>query len=95
MAPSTGLLVGLFLQAHAKPPEGIVLDLDATDDPLHVNQEGRFFHGPFGDYFCLPLCIFSGEFLVGTRLRPSNIDASAGAKEALERIVRRIHASSK
>jgi len=86
------LLVDLFLQAHAKPPEPIVLDLDATDDPLHGNQEGRFFHGYFGNYCYLPLYLFAGEFLLCARLRPSNIDASAGAKEELDRIVGRIRA---
>ena len=86
------LLVDLFLQAHAQPPERIVLDLDATDDPVHGNQEGRFFHGYFGNYCYLPLYIFAGEFLLCARLRPSNIDASAGAREELERIVTRIRA---
>jgi Transposase DDE domain group 1 len=37
-------LVALFLQAHSRPPESIVLDLDATDDPTHGRQLGRFFH---------------------------------------------------
>ena len=88
------LLVDLFLQAHRnKPPEPIVLDLDATDDPVHGNQEGRFFHGYFGNYCYLPLYLFSGEFLLCARLRPSNIDASSGAKEELERIVGRIRAT--
>jgi hypothetical protein len=86
------LLVDLFLQAHAKPPKRIVLDLDATDDPVHGNQEGRFFHGYFGNYCYLPLYIFCGEFLLCARLRPSNIDASAGAREEVERIVARIRA---
>jgi hypothetical protein len=87
------LLVDLFLQAHRKPPEPIVLDLDATDDLVHGNQEGRFFHGYFGNYCYLPLYIFAGEFLLCARLRPSNIDASLGAKEELERIVGRIRAT--
>jgi len=86
------LLVDLFLQAHPRPPELIVLDLDATDDPVHGEQEGRFFHGFFGGYCYLPLYIFAGEFLLCARLRPSNIDASAGAKEEVERIVGRIRA---
>src|SRR3972149_3008168 len=64
-----------------------------THDPVHGNQEGRFFHGYFGNYCYLPLYIFSGEFLLCARLRPSNIDASYGAKEELERIVRRIRAT--
>ncbi len=84
------LLVDVFLQAHREPPQEIVLDLDATDDPVHGNQEGRFFHGYYGHYCYLPLYIFCGDFLLGARLRPSNIDASAGSREELERIVTQI-----
>ena len=64
-----------------------ILDVDATDDPLHGNQEGRFFHGYYKNYCYLPLYIFCGEFLLCARLRPSNIDASEGTVEELERIV--------
>jgi hypothetical protein len=81
------LLTELYIQAQAQPPERIVLDLDATDDPLHGQQEGRFFHGYYGHYCYLPLYIFAGEHLLCARLRPSNIDASAGAQEEVERIV--------
>ncbi len=84
------LLVDLFLQAHEQPPDRIVLDLDATDDPLHGKQEGRFFHGFYGTYCYLPLYIFCGEFLLCARLRRSDIDASAGSVEELERIVGQI-----
>jgi hypothetical protein len=84
------LLVDLFLQAHREPPPEIVLDLDATDDPVHGNQEGRFFHGYYGHYCYLPLYIFCGDFLLGARLRPSNLDASAGCVEETERIVGQI-----
>jgi len=84
------MLVEVFLQAHREPPQEIVLDLDATDDPVHGNQEGRFFHGYYGHYCYLPLYIFCGEHLLGARLRPSNIDASAGSREELERIVAQI-----
>ena len=84
------LLVDVFLQAHREPPPEIVLDLDATDDPLHGNQEGRFFHGYYGHYCYLPLYIFCGAHLLGARLRPSNLDASAGSREELERIVNQI-----
>ena len=66
------LLVEVFLQAHREPPPGIVLDVDATDDPVHGNQEGRFFHGYYGHYCYLPLYIFCGEHLLGARLRVSN-----------------------
>jgi len=81
------LLVDLYIQAQPRQPQRIVLDLDATDDPLHGEQEGRFFHGYYGGYCYLPLYIFSGEHLLCARLRPSNIDASAGALEEIQRIV--------
>jgi len=84
------LFVDIFLAAHRQAPQQIILDLDATDDPLHGNQEGRFFHGYYGHY--LTLYIFCGEFLLGARLRPSNIDASAGSVEELKRIVKQIRA---
>ena len=86
------LLVQLFLEAHQEAPKEIILDLDATDDPLHGKQEGRFFHGYYGHYCYLPLYIFCGEFLLGARLRPSNIDGSAGSLEELRRIVPQIRA---
>ena len=82
--------VELFLQSQATPPKRIVLDLDATDDRLHGNQEGRFFHGYYGDYCYLPLYIFCGDALLCARLRSSNIDASRGTVDELERIVGRI-----
>jgi hypothetical protein len=85
--------VDLFLQAHRRPPKRIVLDLDATDDPLYGKQEGRFFHGYYMNYCYLPLYIFCGEFLLCAKLRPSNIDASAGALEEVERIVEQIRAA--
>ncbi len=86
------LLVNIFLEAHARAPKQIVLDLDATDTPLHGKQEGRFFHGYYGHYCYLPLYIFCGDHLLCSRLRPSNQDASAGSIAELERIVRQIHA---
>jgi len=87
------LFVDVFLAAHRQAPQQIILDLDATDDPLHGNQEGGFFHGYYGHYCYLPLYIFCGEFLLGARLRPSNIDASAGSVEELQRIVKQIRAA--
>jgi Transposase DDE domain group 1 len=86
------LFVTLFLQAHAhsRPPERIVLDLDATDDPIHGHQLGRFFHGYYRNYCYLPLYIFCGDHLLCARLRPSDIDASAGALKQLQRIVAQI-----
>ncbi|HMB08785.1 MAG TPA: IS1380 family transposase [Isosphaeraceae bacterium] len=84
------LLVDLFLQAHHTPPTPIVLDLDATDDPIHGHQFGRFFHGYYKSYCYLPLYIFCGDHLLCARLRPSDIDASAGALKQLKRIVAQI-----
>ena len=87
------LLVGLFVEAHAEPPERIVLDLDTTDLPLHGHQEGRFFHGYYDSYCYLPLYIFSGEHLLCARLRTADQDAAAGSKEEVERIVGQIRAA--
>jgi hypothetical protein len=84
--------VDAFLDAHRSPPTELVLDLDATDDPVHGTQEGRFFHGYYGNYCYLPLYIFAGDFLLCAKLRPSNIDASAGALDEVKRIVGRIRA---
>ena len=81
------LFVALFMEAQPQPPAQIVLDLDATDDPLHGDQEGRFFHGYYDSYCYLPLYIFCGRHLLAAKLRRSNIDASAGACEEVARIV--------
>jgi hypothetical protein len=82
--------VDAFLDAYTTPPGRIILDFDATDDPLHGEQEGRFFHAYYGCYCYLPLYIFCGDHLVCARLRPSNIDAAAGSIEELERVVGQI-----
>ncbi len=84
------LWVQLFLEAFDDAPEEVVLDLDATHDPLHGQQEGRFFHGYYGCYCYLPLYIFCGQHLLCAKLRRSNIDASAGAVQEVERIVGQI-----
>jgi hypothetical protein len=84
------VFVDVFLDAHAGPPKQIILDLDATDDPLHGHQEGRFFHGYYDCYCYLPLYVFCGRHLLAAKLRQSNIDASAGAKDEVARIVARI-----
>jgi hypothetical protein len=83
-------MVKVFIDAHGSVPEEVVLDLDATDDLIHGNQEGRFFHGYYGNYCYLPLYIFSGEHLLCARLRRSNIDGAEGAIEELTRIVGQI-----
>jgi hypothetical protein len=81
------LFVDLFLAAHRRAPEQIILDLDATDDPLHGHQEGRFFHGY---YRYLTLYIFCGRHLLAAKLRRSNIDGAAGAVEEVARIVAQV-----
>jgi len=86
------LFVDLFLNAHEKAPAQITLDLDATDDPLHGHQEGRFFHGYYDAYCYLPLYVFCGRHLLAAKLRRSNIDAAAGTTEELARIIARIRA---
>lgn len=84
------LLVSLFQEAHATAPRRIVLDLDATDTPLHGQQESRFFHGYYNHYCYLPLYIFCGDHLLRARLRPSNIDASAGSLDEVKAVVAQI-----
>jgi len=86
------LFVDLFVEAHSAPPKQIVLDLDATDDPLNGHQEGRFFHGYYDCYCYLPLYVFCGRHLLAAKLRPANIDASFGALGEVERIVAQIRA---
>lgn len=83
----------LFIEAHGKAPRQIILDLDATDDPIHGHQEGRFFHGYYDGYCYLPLYIFCGRHLLAARLRRSNIDGAAGAREEVEPFVTQIRAS--
>jgi len=80
--------VDLFVEAHTVPPAEIILDLDATDDPLQGKQEGRFFHGYYGHYCYLPLYICAGDHLLCARLRTANTEGSTGAVEEVERIVK-------
>lgn len=82
--------VKAFIDAQESVPEEVVLDLDTTDDLIHGNQEGKFFHGYYGNYCYLPLYIFCGEHLLCARLRRSNIDGAEGAVEELNRIVGQI-----
>jgi hypothetical protein len=84
------LMVDHFIEAHEDPPIQITLDLDATDDPIHGHQEGRFFHGYYDCYCYLPLYIFCDEFLLSAQLRSSSIDPAKGALTDLKRIVAQI-----
>jgi hypothetical protein len=87
------LLVKVFVESYASPPEEIILDVDATDLPLHGEQEGRFFHGYYDSYCYLPLYIFCGDQLLCARLRQSNSDAAAGSLAEIQRIVAQIRAA--
>ena len=84
--------VETFLRLHPEPPAEITLDFDATDDPLHGDQLGGFFHGYYKNYCYLPLYVFCGEHLLCAKLRPSDIDAAAGSLKVLKKIVARIRA---
>jgi hypothetical protein len=84
------LLVDLFVEAHERAPRQIVLDLDATDDPLHGEQEGRFFHGYYDCYCYLPLYVFCGRHLLVAKLRSAAMDAAAGAVDEVARVVAHI-----
>jgi Transposase DDE domain group 1 len=86
------LLVDVFLDAYERAPKQIILDLDATDDPLHGAQEGRFFHGYYDCYCYLPLYVFCGRHLLVAKLRHADMDAAAGAVEEVARIVARLRA---
>jgi len=83
-------LVDAFLGQHASPPRRIVLDLDATDDPIHGDQLGKFFHGYYKAYCFLPLYIFCGDHPLLALLRPADIDVAAGSVKHLDRIVTRL-----
>ena len=84
------LLVDLFVESYERAPKEIWLDLDATDDPLHGNQEGRYFHGYYDCYCYLPLYIVCGEHLLCARLREASVDPADGSVDELMRIVSQI-----
>jgi hypothetical protein len=84
------LMVDLFLESQDRAPNEIVLDLDSTDDPVHGEQEGRFFHGYYDSYCYLPLYIFCGRHLLVAKLRRANIDAADGAMRKVARIIAQI-----
>jgi hypothetical protein len=87
------VLVDQFIAAHAEPPEALILDFDATDDPVHGQQERRFFHGYYDGYCFLPLYVFCGDELLVAYLRPSKIDAARHSRAVLKLLVRRLRAA--
>jgi hypothetical protein len=84
------LMVAVFIESYESAPSEVVLDVDATDDPLYGNQEGRYFHGYYSEYCYLPLYIFSGEHLLCARLRQANEDPASGVLQELARIVKKL-----
>ena len=87
------VLVDRFVAAQDQPPTQLILDFDATDDPVHGQQEGRFFHGYYDCYCYLPLYVFCGDELLCAYLRPSNIDASKHARAILKLLVEKLRAA--
>jgi hypothetical protein len=87
------LMVEVCIQAQSIAPKEVVLDVDATDDLIYGNQEGRFFHGYYGDYCYLPLYIFWGEYLLCARLRVASADPASGVRQELERLVKKLRAA--
>lgn len=87
------LMVDVYIQSQLTPPQEVVLDVDSTDDIVYGNQEGRFFHGYYGDYCYLPLYIFCGEYLLCARLRVASEDPASGVRQELDRIVKKLRAA--
>jgi hypothetical protein len=84
------VLVEQFIASHKRPPKELVLDFDATDDRVHGDQEGRFFHGYYDHYCFLPLYVFCGGQLLAAYLRPSKIDGAKHAGAILKLLVTRL-----
>lgn len=93
LARMAEVLVDQFIAAHRAPPEALILDFDATDDPIHGHQERRFFHGYYDHHCYLPLYVFCGDELLVACLRPSNIDASKHSRAILKLLARKLRAA--
>ena len=89
LARMAEVFVEQFIASHPQPPKRLVLDFDATDDPVHGTQEGRFFHGYYNEYCFLPLYVFCGEQLLVAYLRPANADGARHSRAILKLLVRR------
>ena len=90
MVNIVALFVDTFIASYVEPPKELILDMDATDDPLHGQQENRFFHGYYDAYCYLPLYVFCGDQLLVPYLRPSNIDAALHSRAILKLLVDRL-----
>jgi len=90
LADIAKVFVESFIASYKTEPDVLVLDFDATDDPIHGNQDKRFFHGYYDHYCFLPLYVFCGSQLLVGYLRPSNIDAALHSRAILKLLVERI-----
>ena len=86
----SALFVERFLAAHDVPPKEIVLDFDATNDPVHGQQESHFYQGYYRHYCFLPLYVFCGGHLLCALLRPANIDGAKHSRDVTKLLVERI-----
>lgn len=84
------LFVTMMTEAHDEPPRRLIIDLDATHDPIHGEQEGRHFNAFYDCYCYLPLYIFAGRHLLAAKLRSADKDAADGARDEVARIVAQI-----
>ena len=84
------MIVEKFISSFKTPPKRLILDFDATDDTVHGQQVGRFFHGYYDHYCFLPLYVFCGSQLLAAYLRPSNIDGARHAWAILSLLVKRL-----
>ncbi|MEW7987805.1 MAG: IS1380 family transposase [Candidatus Thiodiazotropha endolucinida] len=84
------VLLDQFIASFAEQPEELILDFDATDDPVHGHQEGCFFHGYYDHYCFLPLYVFCADQLLVSYLRPSKIDGAKHAWAILSLLVKRL-----
>jgi len=83
------VFVEIFIASYTTPPDTLVLDFDPTDDPVHGNQEKRFFHGYYDNYCFLPLYVFCGSQLLVAYLRPADIDPALHGRAVLKLLVKR------
>jgi len=82
--------VDAFVKSHRRVPEEIVLDVDATDDPLYGHQGGSFFHGFYDCYCYLPLYVFCGDWLLYAKLKTANLDPGNESLPDIQWLVERI-----
>jgi hypothetical protein len=90
MAQMAGVFVEMFIRSFASPPPSLILDFDATDIPIHGDQEGRFFHGYYDQYCFLPLYVFCGDQLLVPYLRTARLDAAKNSRALLKLLVKRL-----